>query len=163
MAAPSTQRLGTEKQKLHDSSQLLWYSYSATQFPACHLRLAFLAYRHMLRNPSPIDKLFRCFYLEAVLHSTTAGGVKVLTPEDYPDTVPPEFQEDISEKDLRVFRIIPHETSFGSKSNVVFARLCDFDLKSILLGEPVARERVCQAHILIDKVWPTPKELYECR
>ncbi|EFJ34106.1 hypothetical protein SELMODRAFT_406534 [Selaginella moellendorffii] len=130
----------TEKQKLHDSSQLLWY---------------------MLRNPSPIDKSFRCFYLEAVLHSTTPGRVKVLIPEDYPDTVPPEFQEDISEKDLRVFRIIPHGTSFGSKSNVVFARLCDFDLKSILLGEPVARERVCQAHMLIDKIWPTPKEVYE--
>ncbi|EFJ13434.1 hypothetical protein SELMODRAFT_446309 [Selaginella moellendorffii] len=130
----------TEKQKLHDSSQLLWY---------------------MLRNPSPIDKSFRSFYLDAVLHSTTAGEVKVLTPEDYPDTVPPEFQEDLSEKDLRVFRIIPHGTSFGSKSNVVFARMCEFDLKSILLGEPVARERVCQAHILIDKVWPTPKEVYE--
>ncbi|EFJ13370.1 hypothetical protein SELMODRAFT_424563 [Selaginella moellendorffii] len=38
--------------------------------------------------------------------------------------------------------------------------MCEFDLKSILSGEPVARERVCQAHILIDKVWPTPKEVY---
>ncbi|EFJ21695.1 hypothetical protein SELMODRAFT_417109 [Selaginella moellendorffii] len=83
----------TEKQKLHDSSQLLWYSYSVFCLYFYLLRLAFLAY--------------------------------------------------------------------SSKSNAAFARMCDFDLKSILLGKPVTRERVCQAHILIDKVSPTPKEVYE--
>ncbi|EFJ11918.1 hypothetical protein SELMODRAFT_425884 [Selaginella moellendorffii] len=44
--------------------------------------------------------------------------------------------------------------------HVAFAKMCEFDLKSILSGEPTARERVCQTHILIDKVWPTPKEVY---
>ncbi|EFJ12472.1 hypothetical protein SELMODRAFT_425524 [Selaginella moellendorffii] len=113
----------TEKQKLHDSSQLLWYSYSVFCLYPYLLRLAFLAYR--------------------------GREVKLLNPEDYRTQSLLNFKRTFLKK------------SCASKSNAAFARMCDFDLKSTLLGEPVARERVCQAHILIDNVSPTPKEVYE--